>query len=315
MSLLIAQRAAFGVVTLLLVSLLVFIGTEILPGDVATAILGQGATPELVAALRGQLRLDEPAYVRYFHWLGNVLTGDAGQSLVNRLDVSATALSRAQNSLILTCATAAVAVPLALLLGLIAAARPNGKTDGAISILAIFMISIPDFLLAILVVMLFSVKLGWLPSIARIRPSHGLFDWLRALVLPVMTLTFAVLPHMTRMTRTAVLEVMSTPAIEMATLKGLSRWRILVVHALPNALGPIANVIALNLAYLISGVVVVETLFNFPGLGRYMVDAVTIRDIPAVQFCAMLFCAAYVLLNLSADIIAIVANPRVRYPR
>jgi peptide/nickel transport system permease protein len=315
MPLLIAQRAAIGAATLLLVSLLVFIGTEILPGDVATAILGQGATPELVSALHVRLHLDDPAYVRYLHWLGNLLVGDAGQSLVNRLDVAETAFARAQNSLILTCSTAAVAVPLSLLLGLIAASRPNGKVDRAISAFSVFMISIPDFLLAILLVTLFAVKLGWLPSIARIRSSYDLLDWLRVLVLPVTTLTFAVLPHMARMTRTAVLEVLETPALEMATLKGLPRWRVLTVHALPNALGPIANVIALNLAYLISGVVVIETLFNFPGLGRYMVDAVTIRDVPAVQICAMLFCGAYILLNLAADIIAIVANPRVRYPR
>lgn len=313
--LLIVQRLAIGAATLLFVSVVVFIGTEILPGDVATAVLGQGATPELVEALRSRLHLNDPAHVRYLHWLGNMLVGDAGQSLVNRLDVSETAFARAKSSLILTGATAIVAVPLALVLGLIAAARPGGKVDRIISAISVFMISIPDFLLAILLVTLFAVKLGWLPSIARIRPSYDLLDWLRVLALPVTTLVFAVLPHMVRMTRTAVLEVLSTPAMEMATLKGLPRWRILAIHALPNALGPVANVIALNLAYLISGIVVIETLFNFPGLGRYMVDAVTIRDVPAVQFCAMLFCATYVLLNLMADIVAIVANPRLRYPR
>ena len=234
---------------------------------------------------------------------------------MNRLNVSTTAFARAGNSLIITGATALVAVPLALCLGLVAAASPGGKVDRTISAVAVLMISIPDFLLAILLVTLFAVKLGWLPSIARIRPSYSLLDWLRVLALPTITLVFAVLPHMARMTRNAVLEVLSTPAIEMATLKGLPRWRILAVHALPNALGPVANVIALNLAYLISGIVVIETLFNFPGLGRYMVDAVTIRDVPAVQFCAMLFCATYVLLNLTADLVAIIANPRVRYPR
>lgn len=313
--LLIVQRMAIGVATLLLVSVVVFIGTEILPGDVATAVLGQGATPELVEALRNRLNLNDPAHIRYLHWLGNLIVGDAGQSLVNKIDVSATAYARAKNSLILTGATALIAVPLALILGMTAASSPNGRVDRAISAVSVFMISIPDFLLAILLVTLFAVKLGWLPSIARIRPSYDLLDWLRVLLLPVTTLVFAVLPHMVRMTRTAVIDVLSTPAIEMATLKGLPRWRILVVHALPNALGPVSNVIALNLAYLISGIVVIETLFNFPGLGRYMVDSVTIRDVPAVQFCAMLFCAAYVLLNLMADLVAIVANPRLRYPR
>ena len=312
---LVAQRVVVGIATLLFVSLLVFIGTEILPGDVATAVLGQGATPELVAALHVRLHLDDPSYVRYLHWLLNMAEGDAGQSLVNRLNVSTTALARAQNSLILTGATAALAVPLAMLLGLVAAARPNGRMDRAISALSIVMVSIPDYLIAILLVSLFAVKLGWLPSIAVIRPSSTLINWFRALVLPVATLIFSVLPHIARMTRTSVLEVMTTPAIEMATLKGLSRHRILFLHALPNALGPIANVIALNLAYLISGIVIVETLFNFPGLGRYMVDAVTIRDVPAIQFCAMLFCATYVVLNLASDIVSILANPRLRYPK
>lgn len=313
--LMIAQRAAIGVATLLLVSAVVFIATEILPGDVATAVLGQGATPELVAALKTRLHLDDPAYMRYLIWLGNMVTGDAGQSLVNRTDVTTTAFARATNSLILTAATAVVAVPLALVLGLVAAGRSGGKTDRIISAVSVFMISIPDFLLAILLVMVFAVKLGWLPSIARVRASSDLIDWLRALALPVATLVMAVTPHMVRMTKTAVAEVLSTPAIEMATLKGLPRWRILAIHALPNAFAPIANVIALNLAYLISGIVVVETLFNFPGLGRYMVDAVTIRDVPAIQFCALLFCGTYILLNLAADIVAILANPRLRFPK
>lgn len=312
---LIGKRVAIGAATLLLVSLVVFIGTEVLPGDVATAILGQGATPELVAELHARLNLDDPAYVRYLHWLANILTGDAGQSLVNRVNVSETAFARATNSLILTGATAVIAVPLALVLGLVAAARPSGAVDRAISAASVFMISIPDFLLAILLVTLFAVQLGWLPSIARVRGSSDFLDWVRVLVLPVTTLVFSVLPHMVRMTRTAVLEVLSSPAIEMAMLKGLPKWRILTVHALPNALGPIANVIALNLAYLVSGIVVIETLFNFPGLGRYMVDAVTVRDVPAVQFCAMLFCGTYVVLNLIADIVAIIANPRLRFPR
>ena len=315
MSLLVAQRLALGVATLLVVSLLIFLGTEILPGDVATAILGQGATPELVAALRTRLNLDDPSYVRYVHWLGSMLVGDAGQSLVNQVDVSVTAMARATNSLILTASTAVVAVPAALLFGLISAANAGGRIDRVVSSVTVFLVSIPDFLVAVLLVMVFAVKLGWLPSIARIRPTYDFADWIRVLALPVATLTCAVLPHMVRMTRTAVLEVLATPAIEMALLKGIPRWRVLVIHALPNALGPIVNVVALNLAYLISGVVVVETLFNFPGLGRYMVDSVTLRDLPAIQICAMIFCASYVLLNLTADIVAILANPRLRYPR
>jgi peptide/nickel transport system permease protein len=177
------------------------------------------------------------------------------------------------------------------------------------------LISFPDFLVAVLLVTLFAIKLQWLPAIASIRPSYQFFDWVRILILPVAALMFTILAHMVRMTRSAVLNVLASPAIEMAILKGVPRRRLLVRHALPNAFGPIINVVALNLAYLISGVVVIETLFNYPGLGRFMVEAVTNRDVPIVQACAMIFCSVYVLLNLIADILSILANPRVRYPK
>jgi peptide/nickel transport system permease protein len=309
------KRLAIGLATLLFVSLLVFAGTEILPGDVATAVLGQNATAELSAALRERLGLNESLHVRYFVWLGNFVSGDFGASLANGADIGTEISRRGKNTMILAMTTAIIAVPLSIFLGLTAATKPGGVLDRIITSSSLLLISFPDFLVAVLLVTLFAIKLQWLPAIASIRPSYQFFDWVRILILPVAALMFTILAHMVRMTRSAVLNVLASPAIEMAILKGVPRRRLLVRHALPNAFGPIINVVALNLAYLISGVVVIETLFNYPGLGRFMVEAVTNRDVPIVQACAMIFCSVYVLLNLIADILSILANPRVRYPK
>jgi peptide/nickel transport system permease protein len=309
------KRLAIGLATLLFVSLLVFAGTEILPGDVATAVLGQNATAELSAALRERLGLNESLHVRYFVWLGNFVSGDFGASLANDADIGTEISRRGKNTMILAMTTAIIAVPLSIFLGLTAATKPGGVLDRIITSSSLLLISFPDFLVAVLLVTLFAIKLQWLPAIASIRPSYQFFDWVRILILPVAALMFTILAHMVRMTRSAVLNVLASPAIEMAILKGVPRRRLLVRHALPNAFGPIINVVALNLAYLISGVVVIETLFNYPGLGRFMVEAVTNRDVPIVQACAMIFCSVYVLLNLIADILSILANPRVRYPK
>ena len=222
---------------------------------------------------------------------------------------------RVVNTILLAGVTAVLAVPLAVGLGLLCALRPNGTVDRSISTVSLTLISVPDFLVAIVLVTIFAVHLGWLPAIANLRPGQDPAVVARMLALPVAVLLFTVLAHMIRMTRTAVINILATPAIEMAILKGVGRWRLLVVHALPNALAPIANVVALNLAFLISGIVVIETLFNIAGLGRLMVEAVTTRDVPVVQACAMIFCSVYVVLNLVADVIAIVANPRLRYPK
>lgn len=309
------KRLLIGMATLLFVSILVFAGTEILPGDVANAILGQGATPELTAQIRERLGLDEPLHTRYFVWLMNFLSGELGTSLANGADIGAEITRRGFNTMILAISTSVIAVPLSIMLGLLAATKPGGLVDRTITSVSLALISFPDFLVAVLLVTLFAIKLRWLPAIASIRPSYEFLDWVRILILPVTALTFAIMAHMVRMTRSAVLNVLSSPAIEMAILKGVPRRRLLVKHALPNAFGPIINVVALNLAYLISGVVVIETLFNYPGLGRFMVEAVTNRDVPIVQACAMIFCSIYVLLNMAADILSILSNPRVRYPK
>ena len=312
---LIGRRLLVGVFILLVVSVLVFAGTEILPGDVATAILGQSATPELVALIRERLGLDDPVYLRYLHWLGGLVTGNLGTSLVNGADLGGEVGVRLFNTFFLALLTASVAVPLSIALGLLSALKPNGALARTISTVTLALISLPDFLTAIILVTLFAVTWKFFPAIVNIRSDDGITDIMHALVLPVATLVFAVLAHMVRMTRTVVLNVLTSPPIEMALLKGIPRWRILIVHALPNALAPIVNVIALNLAYLIAGIVVIETLFNVLGLGRFTVESVQNRDIPAVQVCAMIFCAVYVLLNLLADVISIIANPRLRHPK
>ena len=311
----IVQRLGLGILTVLIVSILVFVGTEILPGDVAYAILGQGATPELVANIQERLGLDEPAHLRYLAWLGELLRGDLGTSLANGAILNDVIGERIGNTVVLAAVTAAIAVPLSVVLGLIASTRPDSAIDRLISTSTLALISVPDFLIAVLLVSLFAVQLGWLPAIANLNRVDGFLEYARVLALPVTALSFTVMAHMARMTRSAVLNVLTSSPIEMAILKGVPKWRIILVHALPNAIAPIINVIALNLAYLITGIVVIESMFNFPGIGRLMVEGVTTRDIPLVQAAAMIFCSTYVVLNLAADIISLIANPRVRHPK
>jgi peptide/nickel transport system permease protein len=312
---LLIQRLLQGVLTLFVVSVLVFVGTEILPGDVADAVLGQSATPETVAALRETMGLDRPAPVRYVTWLSGLATGDLGSSLATGRPVSELMGERLLNTLLLALSTAVIAVPLALFIGLLTAIYPRSLPLRSFMLAALCTASAPEFFVAAILVAVFAVKLRWLPGIAYISDGQSLLATMRALALPVMTLTAAVLAHMARMTRMALLNVLESPYIETARLKGTGRFAIVLHHALPNVVAPIANAVAINLAYLIGGVVIVETMFSYPGLAKLMVDAVTTRDIPIVQGCAMVFCAAYVLLNLTADVVSILANPRLRHPR
>lgn len=312
---LIAHRILLGLITIWVISVLVFAGTELLPGDVAEAVLGQSATPEAVQAIRESMGLDRPAPVRYVEWLSALLTGDLGTSLASGRPIIDFILDRLGRTLLLAALTAAFAVPLALTLGLIAAAYPDSVYDRGISIGTLCFISVPEFFIAVLLVIVLSVKLGWFPAIANVSDDAPFVQKLHALALPIMTLTAAILAHMARMTRAAVRNVLGSSYIEMAILKGVPRRRIIVCHALPNALAPIINVVALNLAYLVSGMLIVEVVFAYPGIGKLMVDAVTSRDIPLVQASAMIFCTTYVGLNLLADVLSLLANPRLRFPK
>ncbi|HXH03645.1 MAG TPA: ABC transporter permease [Candidatus Competibacteraceae bacterium] len=312
---LIAQRAGLGLLTLLAVSVLIFAGTEILPGDVATAILGQSATPETVAAIRASLGLDRPAPVRYWEWLTGVLQGELGVSLANGRDIAEEIAPRLGNTLFLAGYAALVAVPLSLLLGVLSAIHENSLFDRAINVLTLISISVPEFFIGYVLIIVFAVQLGWLPSLASVHAGMDLGERIYATTLPALTLVLVVVAHMMRMTRASVIALMASPYIEMAYLKGLPRWRIVVRHALPNALAPIINVVALNLAYLVVGVIVVEVVFVYPGVGQLMVDAVAKRDLPVVQACGLLFAGTFVALNTLADLLAIVSNPRLRFPR
>ena len=256
-----------------------------------------------------------PAIVRYFDWLGGMLQGDLGEALGTGRSIAEIMSQRMPSTLLLGGITALFAVPIALGLGLLAAMYPGSFLDRAITTATLCVISGPEFLIATLLVLLFAVQLRWVPAVSYLSMDASFEQYVRALFLPVLTLTFAVLAPMTRMTRSAVLNVMTSPAIEMAILKGIPRMRIVLWHALPNALAPIVNVIAVNLAYLITGVVVVEVIFSFPGLAKLMVDAVQQRDIPLVQACAMFFCAVYVGFYIIADVVAILSNPRLRHPK
>jgi peptide/nickel transport system permease protein len=309
---LIATRIGMGALTLLAISALLFFGTNMLPGDLAAALLGQQATPQALAAIRETLHLNDPAGIRYLRWLASLLHGDLGRSLASGRSVVAMLLPRFANTLALAGLAALVSVPLALGLGIAAVMREGGWLDRLISTLCLVTISVPEFFVGYVLILIFAVQLGWLPSLAVLRGHMSLGARLGAVTLPVMTLVLVVLAHMLRMTRASLLAVMAEPYIEMAVLKGLTRRTVVIRHALPNAAAPIIAVIALNLGYLVVGVVVVEVVFVYPGAGQLMVDAVGKRDLPVVQACGLLFAATYVVLNLIADVVAILVNPRLR---
>ena len=290
-------------------------GVELLPGDLAQEILGQGATPEGLRVLRLQLGLDTPPHIRYLDWLGGMVTGDMGLSLANKRPISELIGPRLSNTLFLGGFAALIAIPVALILGILAALYRNSLYDRGVNIFTLTSISFPEFFIAYILILFFAIKLGWFPGISNISSELTLIEKLYRTLLPAASLTLVVVAHMMRMTRTSIINLLSSPYIEMARLKGIKPLRIITRPALPNALAPIVNVIAINLAYLVVGVVIVEVVFVYPGLGQLLVDSVSKRDVPVVQACSMIFASVYILLNLTADIISIVTNPRLLYPR
>ncbi|CAB3795731.1 ABC transporter permease [Paraburkholderia fynbosensis] len=309
---LIVRRIAVTALTLLIVSVIIFAITNLLPGDAAQAALGQSATPETVAALRLQFGLDQPAYLRYVHWLAGLMRGNFGVSLSNNLPVSELIEGRLPKSLTLAAITTAVSVPFAVSFGIPAAVNRNSLIDRIVSLTTLSLVATPEFLIATIAVLIFAVKLHWLSALSYGGEIDSFNQFLRAYAMPVLTLCAVVIAQMARMTRAAVIEQLGTSYVEMAVLKGASPARVVLRHALPNAIGPIANAIALSLSYLLGGVIVVETIFNYPGLASLMVDAVSNRDFPLVQACTLLFCLGYLVLVLLADLCAIVSNPRLR---
>jgi peptide/nickel transport system permease protein len=308
------KRLTVSVALLWGASALIFAGTQMLPGDAAQAVLGQHVSAESLAALRGQLGLDKPAVVRYGRWLIGALRGELGRSSINDQDVASAVERRFGNTLFLAGCAAAVSVPLALSLGMLSVLYRETWVDRLVSILTIAAVSLPEFFSGYLLIFLFGAYLQWFPTNAVIFDGMSLAERLYAIALPCATLALAVVGHMMRMARAMLLDVMSSPYIETALLKGLSPFRIIWYHALPNALPPVINVVALNIAYLVVGVVVVEVMFVYPGMGQYMVDSVSKRDVPVVQACGMAFAAVFIGLNLIADIASVLANPRLRHP-
>ncbi|SHJ90414.1 peptide/nickel transport system permease protein [Shimia gijangensis] len=312
---LILSRVALGLLTLLIVSAVIFLSVELLPGDLAQEILGQRATEESVAAMRRDLGLDRPLIERYVSWLGGALRGDFGVSLANGRAIQDLIGERFINTLLLAAYTASIAVPVAISLGLAAALYRNSIFDRMVNVTTLITISFPEFFVGYILILFLSSKLGWFPGISNIRGDVGFFEFLYKTFLPALTLTLVITAHMMRMTRAAIINLLARPYIEMADLKGMPRRRIILKHALPNALAPIINVIALNMAYLITGVVLVEVVFVYPGLGQLLVDSVSKRDVTVVQAACLIFASVYIILNLTADVLSIVTNPRLMHKK
>jgi peptide/nickel transport system permease protein len=316
------QRLGLGVVTLFVVSALISGAMALLPSDFAQASLGQSATPETVKAFREEIGLDRGPVLRYVDWIGGVVRGDFGTSFAgagslsgNRRAVVDLIVPRLKNTLFLAAMTAVFAVPLALVLGMLAALYRNSLFDRTVNVVTLTSISSPEFFLAYILMLFLVSQWHVFPALAKVDATTPFFERVYRCALPSLTLLLVIVAHMMRMTRAAIINLLSSPYIEMARLKGISPRQIIFHHALPNAWAPIANVIAINLAYLIVGTIVVEFVFVYPGIGKLMVDSVIRKDIPVVQGCALIFAATYILLNLAADIVSIVTNPRLLHPR
>lgn len=309
------QRLGLGLLTLFAITVVIFLAVELLPGDIAQELLGQNATPETVAALREALGLNLPPHTRYLNWLGNAIQGDLGTSLASKRPIADLIGQRFINTLALAAYAAAVSIPLAVVLGIMAALYRNSLFDRAVNIGTLSAISFPEYFIGYILILLLSFKAGWFPSLSDMGNVDSVGTFLYRTFLPMLTLVLVVTAHMMRMTRASIINLLAQPYIEMAVLKGLSPARIILRHALPNALAPIINVIAINAAYLMTGVVLVEVVFAFPGLGQLMVDSVAKRDISVVQACCLIFATVYILFNLTADVLSIATNPRLMHKK
>lgn len=308
----IARRTASGVVLLWVISVLIFAGTEILPGDAAYAVLGRNAAPTALAAVRQQLGLDRPPYQRYADWLNGIFHGNLGRSLTAPETVSAFIGSRFENTLILAACAMIIMLPLSLVLGILAGIRPGGRLDHLISQPSLALIAFPDFVVGSLLAAAFGVGLKLVPPVSLVLPGSTPLSQPDVLILPTATLVLVGFAYMVRMVRAGMSEVMSTQYIEMAYLNGLPRRRVVIKHALRNALAPTVQVTALTLQWLLGGIFIVETLFDYPGIGQGFVQAVQARDIPTVQSVGMIIAALYIAINILADVIVVLLIPKLR---
>jgi peptide/nickel transport system permease protein len=305
-------RVFLSLLTLLIVSIVIFAIIEILPGDIATRILGRDATPQAIAILREKLHLDDPAVVRYFRWLGGMVQGDFGEALTSSRPIREIIAPRLFNTLLLSIYAFIIYIPLSLIPALIQASRRDRNVDHAISVINLVFLSIPDFLLGTLLLVTFAVAFPLLPAISRVDEGTTTLQFIRAITLPALTLAIAMAIAAVRMLRDNLIEVLDSDYIRMAELKGLPPRAVLLRHALPNALVPTLNVTAINLGYLIGGVVIVEKVFSYPGFGTLLVDSLQLRDVPLIEATVLIAAAVYIGANLLADIGAILLNPRLR---
>jgi peptide/nickel transport system permease protein len=310
----ILRRLLMGLLVLALVSVVVFAATQALPGDPARAILGRTATPASLKALREQLHLDQPVLQQYWNWVTGLLHGDLGTSLAAREPVSTYLHDRLINSAFLVFVAGIISIPLSIAIGAYAALRRDKAFDVTSSIGTLLLAALPEFVVGVSLVVLFSTTVfpHTLPGVALLSPGSEPWDHLNEMVLPILTLIIAVTPYVARIMRASMIEVLESDYVEMARLKGVPERIVILRHALPNALGPTFQVIAINLAYLAGGVIVVEYVFNYAGIGGALQNAVSTRDLPVVQALAMLIAALYVVLNMMADIATILVTPRLR---
>jgi peptide/nickel transport system permease protein len=309
----VVRRVLLGLLTLFVSSVIIFAATQALPGDAARSILGRSATPESLAELRRQLGLDKPILEQYWEWISGILTGDLGTSLANSLPVTEVLGERLVYSVFLMLLAGAISVPLGILLGAVSARRRDGAFDQVTSVVTLGLAALPEFVVGITLAVLFSTTvLQVLPSVIVTEPGSRPWEYPKELVLPVITLVIAVVPYTARIMRASTVEILESDFVEMARLKGLSERLVLWRHAVPNALAPTFQITALNLAYLAGGIVVVEAVFNYPGIGLLLVESVRARDMPTVQAIALLIAALYVVLNLLADLATIMVSPRLR---
>ena len=309
---LLTRRLALGVVTVFLVSVIIFAGVEMLPGDACTAFLEREAQGKLLENCRENLGLNRSAITRYADWAGHALRGDFGLSANGQRSIAELVGDRLKNTLLLAACAMAVGIPLALFLGVVAALWRDRWIDLTVSTAAIFTMTIPEFVSATLLILIFSVWLGWVPGIVLTSASAPVSAFFPEILLPVMVLAMVMTAHILRTVRSSVIEAMASDYARMAELKGVPYWQIVFRHVLPNALLPAINVVALTIAWLLGGVVVIETVFNYPGLGRMMIDSISDRDLPVTQAIALIIASVYVAVNLAADIITMIANPRLR---
>lgn len=309
----IGRRLLFGLLTLFLVSVVVFAATEILPGNAARAVLGRDATPAALAAMEKQLHLDRPLTTQYVEWLGGIVAGNPGTSLVNGQNVLGEVMPRVRNSLTLLFFAGLIGVPLSIGAGILAASRGSGMVDNVVSVVALGLAATPEFVVGLFTILVFATSVfRWLPPVSLVAPGTSVLARPQILVLPVLTLVLVIFPYLFRIIRGSMVEILQSDYVEMARLKGVSRRRIIFVHALPNAIAPSIQVVALTFAYLAGGVVLVEYVFAYPGIGQSLVYAIFARDVPVIQFEVVLLAAFYVGLNILADIATIVVTPKLR---